>query len=206
MASILSFWKGSSSKYEPLPRFCHISVRVGSKVVVQGGRTKDFSEKSRQHLSSVVDIFDLYSELWEQRPVTGDAPSPGTYGAASASLHDDLFSFGGIDGSQLFNTLRRLNTEKLCWSQVSPQNAEGAPMPKYGCGMIAFGSSLGVLGGFGVLRGPTEPQSFINLTASTDGSGWTNEFHIYSLSEGNLSSGFSHYISTAVSNSGRLFF
>ena len=60
--AILSFWKGSSSKYEPLPRFCHISVRVGSKVVVQGGRTKDFSEKSRQHLSSVVEIFDPYSE------------------------------------------------------------------------------------------------------------------------------------------------
>ena len=89
MASILSFFKGSS---EPLPRYFHISSRVGSKVVVQGGVTKDLSVKSRQHLSSVVEIFDLYSESWEQRPVAGDAPSPGTYGAASASLHDDLFS------------------------------------------------------------------------------------------------------------------
>ena len=182
----------------PLPRFCHISVGVGSKVVVQGGRTKDFSEKSRQHLSSVVEIFDPYSESWEQRPVTGDAPSPGTYVAASASLHDDLFSFGGYDGgSQYFNTLRRLDTEKLCWSQVSPQNADGAPMPKFGCGMIAFGSGLGVFGGYGVPRGPTtEPQSFFQYTRFTDGSGWTNEFHIYNLSEGNLSSGFSHYMCT----------
>ena len=57
----LSKLTGSSSKYEPLPRFYHISSRVGSKVVVQGGRTKDFSEKSRQHLSSVVEIFDPYS-------------------------------------------------------------------------------------------------------------------------------------------------
>ena len=179
----LSKLTGSSSKYEPLPRFYHISSRVGSKVVVQGGRTKDFSEKSRQHFSSVVEIFDLYSESWEQRPVTGDAPSPGTYDAASASLHDDLFSFGGYDGSQLFNTLRRLDTEKLCWSQVSPQNADGAPMPKYGCGMIALGSGLGVLGGYGVPRGLTEPQSFIQYTA---GSGWTNEFHIYNLSQGNI--------------------
>ena len=203
MASILSFWKGSSSKYEPLPRFDHISSRVGSKVVVQGGLTK---EKSRRHLSSVVEIFNPYSESWEQRPVTGHAPSPGTFLAASATLHDDLFSFGGVDLSRRFNTLRRLDTEKLCWSQVSPQNAEGAPMPKYGCGMIAFGYGLGVFGGYGVPRGPTEPQSFIKNTASTDGSGWTNEFHIYNLSEGNLSSGFSHYISTAVSNSGRLCF
>ena len=190
----LSKLTGSSSKYEPLPRLWHISGRVGSKAVVQGGRTKDFSEKSRQHLSSVVEIFDLYSESWEQRPVAGDAPSPGTYNAASASLHDDLFSFGGHDGSQYFNTLRRLNTEKLCWSQVSPQNADGAPMPKAACGMIAFGNGLGVLGGYGVPRGPTEPQSFIKNTRFTDGGGWTNEFHIYNLSQGNLSRGFSHYM------------
>ena len=188
----LSELTGSSSKYEPLPRFYHISSRVGSKVVVQGGWAKDFSEKSRQHLSSVVEIFDPYSESWEQRPVTGDAPSPGTYGAASASLHDDLFSFGGGDGSHFFNTLRRLNTEKLL-SQVSPQNADGAPMPKFGCGIIAFGSGLGVFGGYGVPRGP---RSFIKDTRFTDGRGWTNEFHIYNLSEGNLSRGFSHYMCT----------
>ena len=177
----------SSDKYEPLPRFSHISCRVGSKVVVQGGRTKNFSEKNGQHLSSVVEIFDPYSELWEQRRVTGDAPSPGTYGAASASLHDDLFSFGGFDGRQLLNTVHRLDTEKLCWSEVSPQNADGAPMPKAACGTIAFGNSLGVFGGYGVPRGPIEPQSLIiKDTRFTDVIGWTNEFHIYNLSEGNM--------------------
>ena len=192
----LSKLTGSSSKYEPLPRFYHISSRVGSKVVVQGGRTKDFSEKSRQYLNSVVEIFDLYSESWEQRPVTGHVPSPGTYAAASASLHDDLFSFGVYDGSQRFNTLRRLDTQKLCWSQLSPQNADGAPMPKYGCGMIAFGNGLGVFGGYGVLRGPTEPRSFIKDTGFADGRGWTNEFQLYNLSQSNLSRDFSHYMCT----------
>ena len=193
----LSKLTGSSSKYEPLPRLWHIPSRVGSKVVVQGGLTKDFSEKRRRHLSSVVEIFDLYCESWEQRPVTGEAPSPGTYSAASASLHDDLFSFGGYDGRRrCLNTLRRLDTEKLCWSQVSPQNADGAPMPKFGCGIIALGSGLGVLGGCGVPRGPTEPQSFIKDTRSTEGRGWTNEFHIYNLSQGNLSRDFSHYMCT----------
>ena len=186
MASLLSRLTGSSPKYEPLPRYGHNSCRVGSKVVVQGGRTKDFSEKSQQHLSSVIEIFDPYSELWEQRQVTGDALSPGTYVPASASLHDDLFSFGGTDGRHDFNTVHRLDTEKLCWSQVSPQNADGAPMPKGACGLIAFGNSLGVFGGYGVPRGPTQPQSFIKNTRSTDGGGWTNEFHIYNLSEGNM--------------------
>ena len=171
----------SSAKYEPLPRFLHVSQSVGSKVLVQGGRTKDFSEKSRQHLSSVVETFDPYSELWEQRLVEGDAPSPGTYAAASASLHDDFFAFGGWDGQKFFKGLHQLDTKSWHWCQLSPQNAERAPMPKIGCGMISFGDSLGVFGGYGLPRGPTEPQSFIK---STDGRGWTNEFHIYHLKEG----------------------
>ena len=177
----------ASADYEPLPTRYHISGRVGSLAVVQGGVTKDFSEESKQHLSSVVEIFDPYSESWGQRHVEGNAPSPGTYAAASASLHDDLLSFGGWDGIKLFfNTVHRLNTKTWCWSQVSPQNADGAPMPKYGCGMIAVRNSLVVFGGIGVPQGPTEPQSFIKYTLYTDGRGWTNEFHIYNLSEGNM--------------------
>ena len=68
----------AASAYEPLPRCYHISGRVGSLIVVQGVRTKDLSEKSRQQLSSVVEIFDPYSESWEQRQVEGNAPSPET--------------------------------------------------------------------------------------------------------------------------------
>ena len=174
----------ASADYEPLPRDDHISGRVGSLIVVQGGETEDFLEKNKQHLSSVVEIFDPYSESWEQRQVEGNAPSPGTYAAASASLHDDLFSFGGRDESKnCFNTVHRLDTKTWCWSQVSPQNAAGAPMPKRGCGMIVFRNSLVVFGGYGRPRGPTEPQSFIKGGGSI---GWTNEFHIYNLSEGNM--------------------
>ena len=175
---------GSSAKYEPLPRLYHVSQSVGSKVLVQGGLTKDFSEKSRQHLSSVVETFDPYSELWEQRQVEGDAPLPGTYAAASTSLHDDLFSFGGWNDKKYLNEVRRLDSKTWRWCQLSPQNAEGAPMPKFGCGMISFGECLGMFGGYVIPRGPTEPQSFIKDTRFTDGRGWTNEFHIFHLKEG----------------------
>ena len=176
----------ASADYEPLPRCYHISGRVGSLIVVQGGRTKDLSEESKQHLSSVVEIFDPYSESWEQRQVEGNAPSPGTFAAASSSLHEDLFSFGGTDGKDLFNTVHRLDTKTWCWIEVSPQNADGAPMPKIGCRMIAFRNSLVVLGGYGRPQGPTKPQSFIKDTIATDDHRWTNEFHIYNLSEGNM--------------------
>ena len=184
MAALLSRLTGSSAKYEPLPRLCHISECVGSKVLVQGGLMKDISEKSRQHLSTLVEIFDPCSELWEQKQVRGDGPQPSIYFAASASLHDDLFSFGGFCDGNLFNTLHRLDTKTWHWYQLSLQNVDGAPMPKIGCGMTSFRNSLGVFGGHGIPRGPTEPHSFIKDTRFTDGRGWTNEFHIYNLSEG----------------------
>ena len=64
MASLLlSRLTRSLTKYEPLPRYCHISGSVGSKVVVQGGRTKDFSEKSRQQLTSVVVNLHMWSSI-----------------------------------------------------------------------------------------------------------------------------------------------
>ena len=183
MATLLS---RLTAKYEPLPRAWHISECVGNRIIVQGGHTKDFSMKCRQHLSTVVEIFDPYSELWEQKQVKGETPQPGIYLAASTSLHDDLFSFGGFCDGNRFNTLHRLDTKTLCWYQLSPKNAYGAPMPKFRCGMISFRNSLGVFGGCGIPQGPTEPQSFTEDTMYTDGSGLrlTNEFHIYDLSEG----------------------
>ena len=168
--------------YEPQPRYLHVSETVGSKVLVQGGLTRDFSTRSQQHLATVVEIFDPYSELWEQRRVKGDAPSPGTRGAASAVIQDDLFIFGGRDGSTFFNTLKRLDTKT--WSWIIKVSSDGAPMPKSACRMIPFRENLAVFGSFGIPQGPTEPQSFIKDTRSTDGYGWTNEFHIYHLNEG----------------------
>ena len=185
MAALLSlFGRGSTTaKYEPLPRAWHVSQSVGSKVLVRGGRTKDFSEKSRQHLSSVVELFDPYSELWEQNQVKGETPSPGTRAEASASINNDLFTFGGYDGNGKYNNvLRKLDTKTWRWYQLSPQNAEGAPMPKYCCGMVGFGDNLGVFGGYGFPSGSSQPGSFIKNTNYTDG--WTNEFHLYNLTDG----------------------
>ena len=180
----MAAFPGSAPKYEPLPRIFHVSESVGSKVVVQGGRTKDFSENTQQRLTSVVETLDPYSELWEQRQVEGDAPSPGTYGAASTSINDDLYTFGGGDGRDFFSTLHKLDTKTWHWCQLSPQNAEGAPMPKWGCGMISIKESLVVFGGYGRPRGPAEPGSFMKSTRFTDGRGWTNELRIYHLKEG----------------------
>lgn len=185
MAAFRSLLSGSA-KYEPLPRFSHVSQSLSSKVIVQGGLTKDFSEKTKQRLTSVIEILDPYSELWEQRKVEGNAPSPGTYDSASTSMNDDLYTFGGYKDGNLFNTLHKLDTKTWRWCQLSPQNAEGAPLPKLGCGITSFEDSLVVFGGYGIPRGPEEPGTFMENTSFTDGTGWTNELHIYHLKEGVL--------------------
>ena len=156
-------------RYEPLPRFLYISQCVeGRKVVVQGGLTKQSSEESKRKLSGVVEVFDILSETWEQKQVSGRAPPPGTQSAASTSFRSNLYTFGGWDGEQHLSTLRVLDCKTWVWTIASPWNSPRAPTPKSDCGMVTFGAeSLGVFGGKNI------------VTAK-----WLNEFHLYNLHEG----------------------
>jgi len=182
MAGILSL---SGRRHEPMPRIRHKACQTGSKTLVHGGRTRDFSENTKRRLARVVEVYDSYTEVWQQKEVTGEAPAPGVYLAASASVDDDLFTFGGMDGSRLFNT-RHVLKRAAQWIKLCPQNDRAeSPMAKYGAGMVAFGNNLAVFGGHGMPHGPTQPgSSFIRGTRYTDGRGWTNEFHIYNLEDG----------------------
>ena len=51
--------------------------------------------------------------------------------------------------------------------------------------MIAYGSSLVVFGGYGSPCGPTQPGAeFVKNDNYTDGSGWSNELHVFDVMEG----------------------
>ena len=182
MAGILSL---SGRRYEPMPRILHTAQQAHNKVLVHGGRTNDYSKKTKRHLPSVVEVFDTYTQLWQQKVVTGEAPAPGVYFAASASVDDDLFTFGGRDENRWYNALHRLKNA-LQWIELCPQNkSPEAPMAKCGAGMVAFGDNLAVFGGYGIPHGPIQPgSSFIRDTRFTVGRGWTNELHIYNLKDG----------------------
>ena len=105
MASILS---ASGCGLEAMPRLWHTSEQTDSKVLVHGGRTKDYSESTKRRLSSVMEVFDAYTESGQQKRVTGKAPATGVYSAARTAAEDDLFSFGWSNGSRFFNALHRL--------------------------------------------------------------------------------------------------
>lgn len=170
-----------------MPRYDHVSAQVGTKVLVYSGGTQDRSEQSNQRLASVVEVFDPRRELWEAKRTTGELPTPGLYSAASALLNDDLFTYGGLDGKGYeVASLHRLDTKTYHWFKLSPENAkEEAPMAKFGAAMIACGEDLALFGGHGFPRGPTQPgSSLVKDTRYSDGSGWTNEFHIYHFNEG----------------------
>ena len=175
MASILS------SRYQPSPRCDHFAVQVGNKSYMWGGITKDFLRGGQDQLKSTVNVFDPYLETWQEQHTTGVPPRGLCHGAAVAHS-TSLYSFAGHDGKSRHNSLHVLDTDTLVWKDMFSKS----PMPKNGCGMVFFGTHhLATIGGHGV---PTQPiqtgSSFHKSTTFTDGRGWTDEFHVFDVTEG----------------------
>ena len=177
MASILS------SRYQPSPRTLHYAGQVGGKSYIWGGLTQDFYQGGKDILRSTLNVFDHYLETWEEQRTSGVPPRGLLDGAYTA--HRDLFySFAGSDGFEHMNSLHVLDTNLLVWRDVS--HFETSPTPKTGCGMVFFGSHyLATIGGYGL---PTQPlqhgSTFIKNPDYTDGRGWTDEFHVFDITEG----------------------
>jgi len=168
----------ASSVYEPSPRLLHSSVQVEDNAYLWGGLTQDSSR------SEVINIFDCYSESWKERSTTG-IPPPGMQKGSFTLLCDDLYYFGGYDGKRGHNSLHKLQTRTLEWEDIKQANPAGGPLPKWGCGMVAYQQQLAVIGG--LCSAPTGPlQSGAKFIKSSKFMeyGWTNEFHLFSIREG----------------------
>ena len=58
-------------------------------------------------------------------------------------------------------------------------------MRKTECGIIYYNNSLIIYGGYGIPFSELQAGSqFIKSTKYTDGVGWTNEIHVFNISEG----------------------
>ena len=181
--------------YEPAARLSHASCSIDSGVFVRGGRTRDFESGSRNariKLANVIELFDPFLEVWRQLNTTG-TPHPGLYFAACASVADDVYMYGGDSGERFEGVLSYFDTKKLTWSQLCPEATAGAPMRKCGCGLIIVHDNIIVIGGYGIPTGPTQlGASFIKNNKRTDGSGWTNEIHSFSICIGQGSHSYVH--------------
>ena len=180
MASIL----GDAKNYQPASRFWHRAAPIGDRLYMWGGRTEDFSASSRRKLASVVEIYDPYLEAWQQEATTG-VPPPAFYDGGCTSVHESLLQYGGSDGQSWYGSFHQLNTVTLNWEELHQSTPQG-PMVKTGCGLASFqGGKVGLLGGYGIPTGPTQPGStFIRDTRFSNGRGWTNEFHLFDPQEG----------------------
>ena len=185
MASILSSLFGHTKLYEPPPRFFHGAAQVRGRCYLWGGRVQDFSESGRRKLTSTVEVFDPHLETWEECHTTG-VPPLGLYNGACTSLLDSLYWFGGFDGISYYNSFHTLDTTTLEWRELQPLNQADGPMRKGGCGMVSFlQNKLAVFGGYGIPTGPTQPGAmFTKSTDFTNGSGWSNELHVFTITEG----------------------
>ena len=174
-----------SKPYEPFPRYGHGAAAVGRSYYLWGGHVQGITGSKRRELASTIEIFDPYLETWDKRSTTG-VPPPGLYSGACTSLLDSLYWFGGHDGSCYYNSLHRLDTTTLEWRELQPLDQADWPMRKFGCGMVSFlQDQLAVFGGHGIPTGPTQPGAMFTDNADfTDGRGWSNELHVFSITEG----------------------
>ena len=174
--------------YEPAARFDDVSFLVEGKVYLWGGRTQGLPSGSKDDiikLTNYIEQFDPYLEVWSRLNTTGP-PHPGLVYAACASSGEHVYMYGGVkDGYD--GVLSCLNVKTLTWSWLSPEGGTaGGPMRKAYSGMVHFNDDkLVVIGGVGFPTGPTQPgSSFIREIRFTDGRGWTNEIHMFDLSQG----------------------
>ena len=141
-------------------------------------------------LASSIETFDTFHEKWEQKGTTGLAP-PGLYDGVCTTVSESLYHFGGYDGHFNHNSLHCLNCVTLEWTQVHSLTPGNQPMPKSLCGMVTYHEEadgvtrLAVFAGYGKPITSIQPGSrFVQSTNFTDGRGWTNEFHLFNLTNG----------------------
>ena len=166
---------------EPSPRWAPASAPVEGQLLVWGGHSRGLEEGgvSPDDFVSAVYKFDSYLETWTHLNPGGPPPTGRLCACASAGHY--LYTFGGEDPPT--GSLYQLDTATSVWTEL-PANKDG-PMKKDACGMVVHEDSIVLFGGEGIPSGPIQPGSdFIENTNETDGSGWTNELHIFNLKKG----------------------
>ena len=148
-------------------------------------RVHDSEEKKAS--SSVMEVCDLASGRWEQKPTTGTPPL-GVNGYAAAVIGREIFFFGGDCGLPdcYHNSLFSFNVDTFNWKELSPTSPYHGPMMKRYCGMVAVQlegeAYLVVIGGSN--RVGQQPGTQCDAQYESSFYQYCNEIHYYKLSSG----------------------
>ena len=137
--------------------------------------------------TSVMEVCDLASGRWEQKPTTGTPPL-GVYGHAAAVIGREIFFFGGDCGHRgcYHNSLFSFNVDTFNWKELSPTSPHHGPMMKRYSGMVAIQfeeeAYLVVIGGSRIGQQPGTQRDAQYESRYDDQ--YCNEIHYYKLSSG----------------------
>lgn len=173
--------------YEPSARSYHAAISVEERVYVRGGVTADFASCSKDEklkLANCIEQFDPCLEVWHQLNTIGP-PHPGLEAAACTSFGEHIYMYGGHSGERYEGELSCLNVKTLTWSLLCSETY-GGPMKMCGCGMVYFhANKLAVISGYGLPTGPTQTGATFTVDIDyTDARGWSNEIHVFDISQG----------------------
>ena len=157
--------------YQPSPRSEHVSVYIGGKVIVVGGKIADKKGDNKYIPASHVEVF---TGLWESIQPVGTPPTLAVDSAAT-TIGSTAYQFGGYklrqynDEPILSKSLHSLSAGEWRWAALRIRNPEQGPKPKCSCAMVAHGEDrLVVVGGMTM-------------------DGCTNEVHCFSVRRGECS-------------------
>ncbi|XP_019851620.1 PREDICTED: kelch domain-containing protein 3-like [Amphimedon queenslandica] len=179
--------------YQPVKRSGHSTVRVGDYLYMWGGDQPGLptvhNNEEKKSMCSVMEVCDLRTGRWEQKPTTGNPPL-GVSGYAAAAIGRNIFYFGGYCNHYdcRHNSLYSFNVDTFNWKELSPTTSHHGPMMKSFCDMIATKVKnedyLIVIGGSGPSSNNTPKQP--GAQYSSEGYSWQrcNEIHFYKLSTG----------------------
>ena len=125
--------------------------------------------------------------MWQQEHTTGSPPL-GVYLCGFTVVGRRVVLYGGDcgHGDCCHNSLCELDMTTLRWTELAASEAEGAPLKKEACGMVAHSSGgeeqLFVIGGYGLLNLSTHQPTSVYVE-NHSALGWTNEFHCFTSGE-----------------------
>ena len=144
--------------------------------------------EEKKAANSIMEVCDLASGRWEQKPTTGTPPL-GVYGYAAAVIGREIFFFGGDcgHGDCLHNSLFSFNVDTFNWKELSPTSPHHGPMMKRYCGMVAVQfeeeAYLVVIGGSNRIGQQPGTQRDAQYESNISFQ-YCNEIHYYKLSSG----------------------
>ena len=153
---------------QPLPRFGHAAVGIGSKLYVWGGHIRDSTFRT-----STLEIFDVPSVMWEEAQVLHGSDIPdGLYLMAVAADGETSYSLGGGTGSShpytYHNNLFQITPSQHLCQELQPTSLSHTtllPDKIGGNTMVQFNDKLVVCGGINGNR-PTSELYVFDLRTS----------------------------------------